>query len=485
LCVVAAASAQLNFGGSDSKFAKSEKKKVIFFEEDHYINKASEPGFCEDFCGSERRELVRKPGRCPAIPLIPVKGNCKNECKYDSECAGILRCCNNGCANVCMKPDFKLTCEDIAETCLATEECIDYAERDAECVETTPKPGRCLAIPAGPLSCSGDKADQCKFDSQCPGNQRCCSDGCNNVCVVPDLRLLCADIASSCPADTECVEYADRDAACVNTTPKDGLCPRYKNDSRPLGGCENTCRFDAECDGDAKCCWNGCASKCLKPRKPGCTEIKCDLGFKCVEEEAGPKCKEIPCYQDGQVVNIECVSCMCIDFTDGVGRLLCPKKECPPTKPGFCPRLVKGYKGRCVEDCSSDYDCEDESKCCDSGCGHVCKKPAKAIVHPCKTVRFRCGDDTRCAATRGICRPGRPCPLVPLCVSNRVPYCESCPEGTACVLQKRACFGQGRCQRQPVCIQLYLNNALFEENEDLEVAVVAKQQAARFDAELF
>ncbi|XP_043197391.1 latent-transforming growth factor beta-binding protein 4-like [Amphibalanus amphitrite] len=370
----------------------SQPMKTIFFEKEHYMNKATEQGFCSTFCGSIRNEIVRKPGRCPAIQPGPQRGLCKDECTYDSECPRSQRCCNNGCANVCVEPDFRQTCADL-----------------------------------------------------------------------------------QCGPGTECVDHPVLDAECVSTTPKGGYCPKYMNDSRPIGGCEDMCKFDSQCDGDAKCCFNGCAYKCLKPRKPGCAETKCKVGFKCEEDRYGnPQCKPIPCEQDGEVIDIECNSCTCIQ-----GFLLCAQEECPPVKPGFCPRIVKGYKGRCVEECSSDYDCEGETKCCSTGCGHTCQKPGKAIVHPCKTVRFRCGDDTRCAATRGLCQPGKPCPLSPLCVSNRVPYCESCPEGKVCVLQKKACFGAGRCHRQPICIQLYSDDTPFEENEDLEVAVVAKQQAAR------
>ncbi|KAF0306937.1 WAP four-disulfide core domain protein 18 [Amphibalanus amphitrite] len=412
LSLAAAAVAQLDFGGNDPEGVILLEPDVVaappdqpvspltvFFEEDHYTNKAAEEGFCEYHCGSERRPTVVKPGRCPA---------------------------------------------------------------------EQPRPG---------LGCA-DFTDQCTYDSECPGAQRCCFDGCARVCVDPDLRKRCEDI--SCPQGTACVEYPPADARCVSTETKSGRCPAPLPEGSRVS-CETTCQYDSECDAGDKCCYNGCAFQCLKPRKPGCEETKCRVGFKCEEDRYGnPECKPIPCEQDGEVVDIECNSCTCIQ-----GFLLCSQEECPPTKPGFCPKIVRGYMGVCLEECSSDYDCADDSKCCSTGCGHTCQAPIPEIVHPCKTVRFRCGKQTRCAATRALCRPGETCPLVPLCVSKRAPYCDRCPDGKVCVLQKKYCSGGGACHRQPICIQLYSDDTIFEENELLEQQVVANQQSRDAENSVF
>eukprot|EP00933_Yihiella_yeosuensis_P058876 TRINITY_DN5963_c1_g1_i1.p1 TRINITY_DN5963_c1_g1~~TRINITY_DN5963_c1_g1_i1.p1 ORF type:complete len:192 (-),score=30.99 TRINITY_DN5963_c1_g1_i1:137-661(-) len=44
-----------------------------------------------------------------------------------------------------------------------------------------------------------------------------------------------------------------------------------------------------------------------------------------------------------------------------------------------CPPVEKGSLGICVEECSTDADCEAEGKtgqiCCSNGCGHVCTMP--------------------------------------------------------------------------------------------------------------
>ncbi|XP_043214168.1 neurogenic locus notch homolog protein 2-like [Amphibalanus amphitrite] len=420
--------------------------------------------------GSINRET--KAGRCPAIRPGSYRGDCQDECRYDSECPRQQRCCNNGCASVCLNPDFRRTCDQL--TCPPGHVCVDGdSSQDAVCVDTAPKEtGRCPSPSlwdARTRSCE----EQCQYDSQCSGDQRCCSNGCALVCTAPDTRKLCDEI--SCEPGTACVESPTEDAQCFRTDEKFGLCPKLPATGSLGGGCQDTCRYDAQCADNTKCCNNGCASVCLAPRKPDCETTQCRVGFRCMQRRNGaPYCAAIPCKQDGEIIDIECNSCTCIQ-----GYLLCSQEECPPVKPGYCPRLTRGYRGRCVEECTSDYDCSEDGKCCSTGCGHTCQKPVSEIVHPCRTVRFRCGDQTRCAATRGLCKPGQTCPLQPLCVSRSAPFCESCPPGKVCVLQKRPC-PSGHCHRQPICIQLYSDDTIFMEDEKLELAVIAKQNPKKF-----
>ena len=490
LGLAAAATGQLDFGGENDLPPLEPAPPVepapaspltVFFEQEHYINKASEPGFCEYHCGSERRPVVVKPGRCPAVQPQPeyVCNDVLDQCVYDSECPGGQRCCSNGCARACVDPDLRRRCEDLS--CPPETACVDRPPADAVCVSTVPHPGRCWAVQPQPENVCNDDFDlssdpECLYDAECAPSQRCCSNGCVRVCVDPDLRRRCEDL--SCPPETTCVDRPPADAVCVSTVPRPGLCPAPLPPGNQVS-CDNTCSYDAECAAGDKCCHNGCAFRCLPPRKPGCAETKCKVGYKCEEDLYGnPECKQIPCEQDGLVVDIECNSCTCIQ-----GFLLCAQEECPPTKEGFCPRIVKGYRGICQEQCGSDYDCPGEQKCCGTGCGHVCKQSIPEIVHPCRTVRFRCGSATHCAATRALCRPGETCPLVPLCVSNASPSCGGCPEGKVCILQKKACSGNGSCPRvwQPICIQLYTDDTIFQEDEEVETQVVAEQQARAAD----
>eukprot|EP00931_Biecheleriopsis_adriatica_P016523 TRINITY_DN12147_c0_g1_i2.p1 TRINITY_DN12147_c0_g1~~TRINITY_DN12147_c0_g1_i2.p1 ORF type:complete len:191 (-),score=33.72 TRINITY_DN12147_c0_g1_i2:325-816(-) len=49
-----------------------------------------------------------------------------------------------------------------------------------------------------------------------------------------------------------------------------------------------------------------------------------------------------------------------------------------PDAKDACPPVEEGQVGVCVEECSSDTDCETGQLCCSNGCGHVCMKPAPA-----------------------------------------------------------------------------------------------------------
>ena len=46
----------------------------------------------------------------------------------------------------------------------------------------------------------------------------------------------------------------------------------------------------------------------------------------------------------------------------------------PAPKPGMCPS-TDSMLGICVEECSSDTDCQDKHKCCSNGCGRTCTDP--------------------------------------------------------------------------------------------------------------
>ena len=52
-------------------------------------------------------------GLCPKLPASgSLKGDCQDTCRYDSQCADNTKCCNNGCASVCLaprKPDCETT----------------------------------------------------------------------------------------------------------------------------------------------------------------------------------------------------------------------------------------------------------------------------------------------------------------------------------------------------------------------------------------
>jgi len=59
----------------------------------------------------------------------------------------------------------------------------------------------------------------------------------------------------------------------VYSTVKPGRCPRISPDT--VGICVEDCSNDADCDGDLKCCSNGCGHTCQEPGKTELTYRSC------------------------------------------------------------------------------------------------------------------------------------------------------------------------------------------------------------------
>lgn len=46
---------------------------------------------------------------------------------------------------------------------------------------------------------------------------------------------------------------------------KEGECPHLSTERH---NCARECNTDADCDGSAKCCYNGCGTSCVEPALP-------------------------------------------------------------------------------------------------------------------------------------------------------------------------------------------------------------------------
>uniref|UniRef100_A0A673JCJ1 WAP four-disulfide core domain 2 n=1 Tax=Sinocyclocheilus rhinocerous TaxID=307959 RepID=A0A673JCJ1_9TELE len=87
------------------------------------------------------------------------------------------------------------------------------------CICITAKPGVCPRRKFGAGMC----AEFCVNDSDCPNNEKCCSNGCGHECMAP-------------------------------YTAKPGVCPRRKFGA---GMCAEFCVNDSDCPNNEKCCSNG------------------------------------------------------------------------------------------------------------------------------------------------------------------------------------------------------------------------------------
>ncbi|XP_074868088.1 waprin-Phi1-like [Carettochelys insculpta] len=83
-------------------------------------------------------------------------------------------------------------------------------------------------------------------------------------------------------------------------------------------------------------------------------------------------------------------------------------------KEGVCPSLVLTM-ANCTEECQDDGDCEENLKCCPTGCGRSCQipdeKPGQCpevsggipMLGLCKDL---CSSDTQCQGSLKCCRNG-------------------------------------------------------------------------------
>ncbi|XP_055078739.1 WAP four-disulfide core domain protein 2-like [Periophthalmus magnuspinnatus] len=132
---------------------------------------------------------------------------------------------------------------------------------------------------------------------------------------------------------------------------KPGVCPKPRTDIHTEAGCLDQCSTDSECQGNRKCCFDGCGHVCEKP-----------IG--------GPK---------------------------------------PKAKRGLCPS--PGDFGICDHVCYADEDCEGDDKCCSNGCGQICQRPViktkpgscpDPILHF-NTCKKGCTDDSQCPRNLKCC----------------------------------------------------------------------------------
>ncbi|XP_055079153.1 WAP four-disulfide core domain protein 2-like [Periophthalmus magnuspinnatus] len=132
---------------------------------------------------------------------------------------------------------------------------------------------------------------------------------------------------------------------------KPGVCPKPRTDIAVEVGCLDQCSTDSQCEGNLKCCFDGCGRVCEKPR-------------------GEPKRKD---------------------------------------KRGLCPS-PSGF-GLCAEMCTFDEDCKEDDKCCSNGCGHTCQRPViKSKPGSCPdtspfftTCKKECTDDSQCPENLKCC----------------------------------------------------------------------------------
>ncbi|XP_032218274.2 uncharacterized protein LOC116601510 isoform X2 [Nematostella vectensis] len=240
------------------------------------------------------------------------------------------------------------------------------------------KSGYCPSLPREPR-CSNRSRPKCLLDSECPGNQKCCSDGCTMICTNTDLDIVNAPVRgrrkpgicpvmsvskAPCPTTNQCSQDSDCPGSqkccrqhfanclasqmlCIEPPSKvqekqmlsrlyrPGNCPKLTRPAVCGEVMRTECNYDIDCAGTQKCCSNGCRRLCADAERATTTSTR-------EEKDAEPA------FQEGR---------------------------CPPYSPvRACPLLVQ-------DECTCDVDCAHKVgyKCCFDGCKRICRRPAGKV----------------------------------------------------------------------------------------------------------
>ncbi|CAI4227197.1 unnamed protein product [Auanema sp. JU1783] len=342
-------------------------------------------------------------GNCPSVqPLLDRFHECRLECRSDDDCSQRNKCCFDGCGTLCL--DFSN--ENISE---------ESEENSSEFGITTDfdKIGICPFYDF--KTCDKDQEkfkDECSSDMNCPGVQKCCTDGCRKLCVYAEKTTMCLELKGAlqqigqmdrvkCRPNGafENVQCSSKFCWCVDTygyelegtrTSDDvePQCDERRKCATPLCTIKNDCKFGLRKDS------NGCNTcECFNP----CEEITCPYASICVPSpiecsnqpcQDVPRCVINPCQNENPLIdsstfellickdNRQCrgsnnPSSYCNLFKGDEG-VCCPGKE-PKQHPGTCPRLHDAQPGSCHRSCIIDDQCAADEKCCSNGCGLSCQ----------------------------------------------------------------------------------------------------------------
>uniref|UniRef100_A0A8L8KNN1 Thyroglobulin type-1 domain-containing protein n=1 Tax=Heligmosomoides polygyrus TaxID=6339 RepID=A0A8L8KNN1_HELPZ len=219
----------------------------------------------------------------------------ESQCNSDDECAGVQKCCSDGCSKKCLYPESTSACvqaksalqmigqaskiqcrpdgsfEEVqcdAEYCWCVNEhgvemrgtrtsdnippnclgwsgatyCSLYKSEGGVCCpgrEPRWSPGTCPPASSSNSDCSR----HCLIDEQCSSGQRCCFNGCGLACV--------AAVFSTPPRQNIHI------GECLNVKPLGAFCVQRAK--------EPECSVDVDCPPLRKCCSDGCARRCTAP----------------------------------------------------------------------------------------------------------------------------------------------------------------------------------------------------------------------------
>ncbi|OWK50548.1 hypothetical protein RLOC_00013557 [Lonchura striata] len=156
-----------------------------------------------------------KPGFCPWKRAQRRAAACPNRCTDDRDCPGEHKCCFSGCGLACTPPDTGTAPPALSDPHIQPTTALVLAQLPpgrAQCVpgptagqaaaavpgqvcswwhqpgprewshHAAVKPGVCPTVLRGSL---GPCLEQCDTDSDCTGDNKCCTTGCGHICKPP------------------------------------------------------------------------------------------------------------------------------------------------------------------------------------------------------------------------------------------------------------------------------------------------------------
>ncbi|PIO72370.1 WAP-type 'four-disulfide core [Teladorsagia circumcincta] len=242
--------------------------------------------------GEETKAELVKPGQCPYFDERSCEQPSQvNQCGTDDECAGVQKCCSDGCTKKCLYPENASACVQ-AKSAL---QMIGQSDR----IQCRPAPRKCfIPLCTIKLECKygmkkdSNGCDTCECSSPCDGvvcpdtsicvpmPVECISSTCPEVprcvinpCLIGSPRL---DMSTSqpvkCTDNTDCAgsngswycsQYrSDNGVCCPGQEPRwsPGTCPPATTSN---SDCSRRCLIDEQCSAGQRCCFNGCGLSCV------------------------------------------------------------------------------------------------------------------------------------------------------------------------------------------------------------------------------
>uniref|UniRef100_A0A1I8AEE0 Thyroglobulin type-1 domain-containing protein n=1 Tax=Steinernema glaseri TaxID=37863 RepID=A0A1I8AEE0_9BILA len=375
------------------------------------------------------------------VPVQPGRGSCSQRptnCHIDCP-HGYIWGIGATCLCICqLDPCLSKVCGS-DESCVlegSTPKCVPQLVAQKPTTHTAAM-GECPTLVGGPC------VEQCRVDSDCGGQMRCCKNGCGRECIIP---ITSHAIRSQLPIKSVPItKLSTPFAISMGKEDKLGHCPDLSTMRERR--CVVECNKDSDCPSVAKCCNNGCGQLCTAPEKA----TACIHLLSAIERLPDQKLANdyVPtCTNDGRFDRIQCnsVYCWCVEQDSG--------REAHGTK------VFREERHR--------MNCDDPRSCVEVDCPtQQCPYGFKTQQNGCPTSSCECRnicDDVRCENVLDACQlvepdcANPPCLPVPRCLLN------PCSNGLPMTLSNGVtalCTQSNQCSQNYWCHQIGYNGLGF------------------------